>query len=113
MTLHVRGRRCCDTGGGTIGASIWFEGLRGHAAVASAHPNVRRSLPVDAAAIAKTLQFADVVLLVGARFLRMSGTRQVCHLRRMPGSYKLKSPQRDWAGTSPWMPVPWVLCSPP
>ncbi len=51
-----------------IGASIWFEGLRGHAAVASAHPNVRRSLPVDAAAIAKTLQFADVVLLVGGPF---------------------------------------------
>ena len=51
-----------------IGAAVWFEGLRGHASFPSAHPHARSSVPVDAAAIRKTLAGADLVLLVGGAF---------------------------------------------
>jgi len=51
-----------------VGATVWFEALRGHAAVPSRHPHVRGGLPVDAAAIAKVLATADTVLLCGGPF---------------------------------------------
>src|SRR6202012_2656880 len=52
----------------TIGASVWFEGLRAHASFPPGHPNYRRSLPGDAAQIKKALGQADLVLLVGGPF---------------------------------------------
>jgi benzoylformate decarboxylase len=52
----------------TIGASVWFEGLRAHASFPTGHPNYRRSLPGDAAQIRKALGQADLVLLLGGPF---------------------------------------------
>jgi benzoylformate decarboxylase len=52
----------------TVGASVWFEGLRHHAPFPTAHPNYRRSLPGDAAQIRKNLGEADLVLLLGGPF---------------------------------------------
>ncbi len=52
----------------TIGASVWFEGLRHHASFPTAHPNYRASLPGDAAQIRKALEGADLVLLLGGPF---------------------------------------------
>ena len=52
----------------TIGASVWFEGLRAHASFPTGHPNYRRSLPGDAAQIRKAFGQADLVLLVGGPF---------------------------------------------
>jgi benzoylformate decarboxylase len=51
-----------------LGAAVWFEGLRQHVVFPTAHPNCRGSLPFDAIAIRKTLDGADVVLLVGGHF---------------------------------------------
>lgn len=51
-----------------IGAPVWFEGIRGHASFPSGHPHARSSVPLDAAAIRKTLAGADLVLLVGGAF---------------------------------------------
>jgi benzoylformate decarboxylase len=52
----------------TIGASVWFEGLRAHAPFPTKHPNYRRSLPGDAAQIRKAFGQADLVLLLGGPF---------------------------------------------
>ncbi|MBS0244336.1 MAG: thiamine pyrophosphate-binding protein, partial [Proteobacteria bacterium] len=52
----------------TVGASVWHEGLRMHVPFPSAHPSARHGLPLDAAAIAKTLGNADMVLLIGGSF---------------------------------------------
>jgi benzoylformate decarboxylase len=52
----------------TIGASVWFEGLRAHASFPTGHPNYRRSLPGDAVQIRKAFGHADLVLLVGGPF---------------------------------------------
>ncbi len=52
----------------TIGASVWFEGLRAHAPFPTDHSNYRRSLPGDAAQIRKALGQADLVLLLGGPF---------------------------------------------
>lgn len=52
----------------TIGASVWFEGLRHHAPFPTSHPNYRQSLPGDAAQIRKALQGADLVMLLGGPF---------------------------------------------
>jgi benzoylformate decarboxylase len=52
----------------TIGASVWFEGLRHHAPFPTSHPNYRQSLPGDAAQVRKALQGADLVLLLGGPF---------------------------------------------
>src|SRR5262249_26959705 len=52
----------------TMGASVWFEGLRAHASFPTGHPNYRRSLPGDAAQIRKALGEADLVLLLGGPF---------------------------------------------
>lgn len=52
----------------TIGASVWFEGLRHHAPFPTSHPNYRQSLPGDAAQIRKALQDADLVMLLGGPF---------------------------------------------
>jgi benzoylformate decarboxylase len=51
-----------------IGAPVWFEGIRGHASFPSEHPHARASVPFDAAAIRKTFDGADLVLLVGGAF---------------------------------------------
>ena len=52
----------------TIGAAVWFEGLRHHASFPTAHPNYRASLPGDAAQVRKALEGADLVLLLGGPF---------------------------------------------
>ncbi len=52
----------------TIGAAVWFEGLRGHAPFPTGHPNYRQSLPGDAAQIRKAFGDADLVLLLGGSF---------------------------------------------
>ena len=51
-----------------IGASVWVEGLRMHAAFPSAHPSARLLLPLDTAAIRKALGDADLVLMAGGPF---------------------------------------------
>ncbi len=52
----------------TIGASVWFEGLRAHASFPTSHPNYRRSLPGDAAQVRKAFGDADLVMLLGGPF---------------------------------------------
>jgi benzoylformate decarboxylase len=52
----------------SVGASVWFEGLRHHASFPTPHPNYRASLPGDAAQIRKALEGADLVLLLGGPF---------------------------------------------
>jgi benzoylformate decarboxylase len=52
----------------TVGASVWFEGLRHHAPFPTGHPNYRQSLPADAAQIRKALDGSDLVLLLGGPF---------------------------------------------
>lgn len=52
----------------TIGASVWCEGLKLHAAFPTSHPSARLGLPLDPASIAKALGDADLVLLVGGPF---------------------------------------------
>ncbi|MDX2157672.1 MAG: thiamine pyrophosphate-binding protein [Hyphomicrobiaceae bacterium] len=51
-----------------VGASVWSEGLKMHGAFPSPHPSARLGLPLDSAAIAKSLAGADVVLLIGGSF---------------------------------------------
>jgi benzoylformate decarboxylase len=51
-----------------MGASIWFEGIRHHAAFPNRHPNAKAILPMDAGAIRNTLGEADLVLLIGGPF---------------------------------------------
>lgn len=51
-----------------IGAPVWFEGLRHHAAFPTAHPNYRQSLPPDAAQVRRMLGDSDLVLLLGGPF---------------------------------------------
>ncbi|MDP6705967.1 MAG: thiamine pyrophosphate-binding protein [Alphaproteobacteria bacterium] len=50
------------------GAAVWFESLRQHVSFPTAHPNARAGLPNTAAAIAKALDGADLVLLIGGSF---------------------------------------------
>jgi benzoylformate decarboxylase len=52
----------------TIGASVWFEGLRAHASFPTGHPNYRQSLPGDAAQVRNALGDADLVVLLGGPF---------------------------------------------
>ena len=52
----------------TIGASVWFEGLRHHASFPTSHPSFRQSLPPDAAQIRKALGGSDLVILLGGPF---------------------------------------------
>jgi benzoylformate decarboxylase len=51
-----------------IGASVWFEGLRHHAAFSTGHPNYRQSLPGDARQVRTALGDVDLVLLLGGPF---------------------------------------------
>ncbi len=51
-----------------MGAGVWFEAIRHHAAFPNRHPNARGILPVDAAAIRNSLADADLVLLIGGPF---------------------------------------------
>src|SRR5215471_13608357 len=52
----------------TIGASVWFEGLRAHAPFPTGHPNYLQSLPGSASQIRQNLGAADLVLLLGGPF---------------------------------------------
>jgi benzoylformate decarboxylase len=52
----------------TVGASVWFEGLRHHIPFPTSHPNYRQSVPGDAAQIRKALSGADLVMLLGGPF---------------------------------------------
>ena len=51
-----------------MGASVWFEGIRHHAAFPNRHPNAKAILPMDADAIRHTLGEADLVMLIGGPF---------------------------------------------
>jgi benzoylformate decarboxylase len=51
-----------------IGASVWFEGLRGRNAFPTDHPAYRGTLAFDAPGIAKQFAQNDLVLLVGGPF---------------------------------------------
>src|SRR5215831_18856513 len=51
-----------------IGASVWFEGLRGRNAFPTDHPAWRGTLAFDAPAVAKQLAANDLVLLAGGPF---------------------------------------------
>jgi benzoylformate decarboxylase len=52
----------------TIGAPVWFEGLRHHAPFPTSHPNYRASLPGDATQVRKAFADADLILLLGGPF---------------------------------------------
>ena len=51
-----------------IGASVWFEGLRGRNSFPTDHPAYRGTLAFDAPGVAKQLAGNDLVLLVGGPF---------------------------------------------
>ena len=51
-----------------IGASVWFEGLRGRNSFPTDHPAYRGTLAFDAPGIAKQFAENDLVLLVGGPF---------------------------------------------
>lgn len=51
-----------------MGASVFVEGLHMHSAFPSDHPSARLLLPLDTAAIRKTLGEADLVLMAGGPF---------------------------------------------
>ncbi len=51
-----------------IGASVWFEGLRGQNSFPTDHPAYRGTLAFDATGIARQLAGNDVVLMVGGPF---------------------------------------------
>jgi benzoylformate decarboxylase len=51
-----------------VGASVWFEGLRGQNSFPTDHPAARGTLAFDAAGIAKQLAGNDLVLMVGGPF---------------------------------------------
>jgi benzoylformate decarboxylase len=51
-----------------VGASVWFEGLRGQNSFPTDHPAYRGTLAFDAAGVAKQLAANDAVLMVGGPF---------------------------------------------
>ncbi|MBM3648261.1 MAG: thiamine pyrophosphate-binding protein [Alphaproteobacteria bacterium] len=51
-----------------IGASVWFEGLRGRNSFPTDHPAYRGTLAFDAPGVAKQLAHNDLVLLLGGPF---------------------------------------------
>ncbi|MDP1839757.1 MAG: thiamine pyrophosphate-binding protein [Reyranella sp.] len=51
-----------------LGASVWFEGLRGQNSFPTDHPAARGTLAFDAPGIAKQLADNDLVLMVGGPF---------------------------------------------
>ena len=51
-----------------LGAAVWYEGIRMGVTFPTSHPNCRTSLGFDAASVRRTLEDADVVLLVGGTF---------------------------------------------
>ncbi len=51
-----------------LGASVWFEGLRGRNALPTDHPSARGTLAFDARGIARQLAGNDLVLMVGGPF---------------------------------------------
>lgn len=51
-----------------VGASVWFEGLRGQNSFPTDHPAARGTLAFDAPGIAKQLAGNDLVLMVGGPF---------------------------------------------
>ena len=52
----------------SLGAPIWCEGIRMHAAVPNRHVNFRSGLPFDTASIRQTLDGSDAILLAGGPF---------------------------------------------
>ncbi|MCY4343319.1 MAG: thiamine pyrophosphate-binding protein [Gammaproteobacteria bacterium] len=52
-----------------LGAPVWHEPLRSHAAFPSRHPNNQGRIPFEAATIRKALAGHDLVLLVGANLI--------------------------------------------
>jgi benzoylformate decarboxylase len=50
------------------GAPVWSEGIRGLASVPGSHPHAAGQLPVDSAAINRSLHGSDLILLVGGPF---------------------------------------------
>jgi benzoylformate decarboxylase len=52
----------------SIGATVWYEGIRGQASFPTSHANARAGLPPDAEGVRKSLEGADLVLLVGGPF---------------------------------------------
>src|SRR5213592_3219586 len=51
-----------------IGASVWFEGLRGRNSFPTDHPAYRGTLGFDAPGVAKQFAANDLVLMVGGPF---------------------------------------------
>jgi benzoylformate decarboxylase len=51
-----------------LGASVWFEGLRGRNAFPTEHPAYRGTLGFDAPAVARQLAGSDCVLMIGGPF---------------------------------------------
>ena len=51
-----------------IGATVWYEGIRGQASFPTSHANARAGLPPDAEGVRTCLEGADLVLLVGGPF---------------------------------------------
>ncbi len=52
----------------TLGASVWFEGLRGQNSFPTDHPAYRGTLAFDAPGVARQLAESDLVLMVGGPF---------------------------------------------
>ena len=66
----------------TIGASVWFEGLRHHASFPTGHPSFRQSLPPDAAQVRKALRRLRSRHSAGRAILR---GHLVCGRKPFPG----------------------------
>jgi benzoylformate decarboxylase len=62
-----------------VGAPVWCEAQRLHTGLPTAHPNFRLGLPFDTAAIRKTFEGHDTVLLVGGAFFE-----EVWHASGLP-----------------------------
>ena len=60
----------------TIGASVWFEGLRHHASFPTGHPSFRQSLPPDAAQVRKALEAPISSFCWAGHSSRTSGMRK-------------------------------------
>ncbi len=82
-----------------IGASVWFEGLRHHAAFPTSHPNYRQSLPPDAAQVRKALGMLISFCSWDGRSLRTSGMQTVAISRQAHPSSRLRNRPSDWLST--------------
>jgi len=79
----------------TIGASVWFEGLRAHAPFPTGHPNYLQSLPGSASQIRKIFGAADLVLLLGGPFFEDIWFAPVGHFPKAAAVVQIEeSPER-------------------